>query len=141
MYNRLAISLLLILLSGIFLGQAALAKRAQSSGPERFVGTWAGTWEGAGSGKIEMALAKAEAGKLSGQVTVTTDNGDYTAKFTSLSIEANKLTAKYDFPLSDGSEVVLTATFDERTLKGTWSLRAKGQDAEQAGGPWTAAKK
>ena len=141
MYNRLAISSLLILLSGVFLGQVALAKRVQSSGPERFVGTWAGTWEGGGSGKIEMALAKAEAGKLSGQVTVTTDTGDYTAKFKSLSFDANQMTAKYDFPLSEGSEVVLTATFDERTLKGTWSLRAKGQEGEQAGGPWTAAKK
>ncbi len=76
MYHRFAISWLWILLSGFFLGQAALA--VQSSGPERFIGTWAGTWEGAGSGKIEMALAKDEAGKLSGQVTITTENGDYT---------------------------------------------------------------
>ncbi len=73
MYNRLAISSLLILLGGVFLGQAALAKRVQSWGPERFVGTWAGTWEGAGStGKIEMTLAKDEAGKLSGQTSTTT---------------------------------------------------------------------
>ena len=142
MYNRLAISSLLILLSGVFLGQAALAKRVQSSGPERFVGTWAGTWEGAGStGKIEMTLAKDEAGKLSGQVTSTTDNGDYTAKFRSLSFDASKMTAKYDFPLADQTEVVLTATFDERMLKGTWSLRIKGQEGEQVGGPWTAVKK
>jgi hypothetical protein len=88
----------LIFLSGVFLGQVALAKRAQSSSPDRFVGTWAGTWDGAGTGKIEMALAKDEAGKLSGQVAATTDNGDYTAKFKALSIEANKMTAKYDFP-------------------------------------------
>lgn len=142
MSNRLAIASLMILLSGVFLGQAALAKRAQSSGPERFVGTWAGTWDGAGStGKIEITLAKDDAGKLSGQVTSTTDNGDYKAKFQTLSFDANKMTAKYDFPLAEGTEVVLTATFDERQLKGTWSLRAKGQDGEQVGGAWTAAKK
>ena len=141
MSNRLVISSLLILLSIGFLGQAALAKRVQSSGPERFVGTWAGTWDGAGSGKIEVTLAKDDAGKLLGQVTVTTDNGDYKSKFTSLSFEANKMTAQYDFPLAEGTEVVLTATFDDRTLKGTWSLRAKGQDGEQVGGSWTAAKK
>ena len=139
MHNRLAISSLLILLGSIFLGQAAPPQEHKEAGPERYVGTWAGTWEGDGSGKIEMRLAKDDAGKLSGQVTVTTDNGDYT-EFEVLSFETNKMTAKYDFPLNEGSEVVLTATFDDRTLKGTWSLHVKGQEGEQAGGPWTAKK-
>ena len=44
------------------------------------------------------------------------------------------MTAKYDFPLSDGIKAVLTATFDDRMLKDTWSLRAKRQEAEQIGG-------
>ena len=51
------------------------------------------------------------------------------------------MTAKYDFPLDPSAEVVMTATFDGGTAKGTWSLRAKGQADEIASGGLAVTKK
>jgi len=141
MRKRLSISLLLAALCAAYICPAGRSAGAQSSGDDRFVGTWAGTYDGAGSGKIEMTITKGDGGKLAGKVAATTDGGDYTAQFKSLSFDANKMAAKYDFPLDEQAEIVLTATFEATTLKGTWSLRPKGQDSEVAGGSWTATKK
>jgi RNA polymerase primary sigma factor len=55
--------------------------------------------------------------------------------------EGAKMSAKYDFPLDPSAEVVLTATFEGSTAKGTWSLRAKGQTDEMAGGGIAISKK
>ena len=35
----------------------------------------------------------------------------------------------------------MAATFEDRSAKGTWSLRPKGQDGEIAGGTWAVEKK
>ena len=51
------------------------------------------------------------------------------------------MTAKYDFPLDPSSEIAVTGNFEDRAAKGTWSMHAKGQDAEVAGGTWTVARK
>ncbi len=51
------------------------------------------------------------------------------------------MTAKYDFPPNDQAEVVLVATFDGNTAKGTWSLRGKADGAEVVAGTWTVSKK
>jgi len=110
-------------------------------GADRFIGTWAGKWEGGGStGKIEVSISK-DSDKLAGKVTAGTDNGDYNAAFKSLSFDDNKMTAVYDMPGMDGIEVTLVSTFDGNTTKGTWSAHEKGQTTELIGGPWTATKK
>src|SRR5262249_2454972 len=101
--------------------------RAQS-GVEKFAGTWAGTWDGMGSGEFELTLDKATDGTPVGRVAVTTEGGNYTADLKNVAFDGSKMTAKYDFPLDAGSEVILAATFDNRSAKGTWSLRPKGQD-------------
>ena len=113
--------------------------RAQPGGD--FAGTWAGTWDGAGSGQFELVLEKNKEGAPAGRVAVTTDNGNYSAELKSIAFDGGKMTAKYDFPLDAGSEVIVAATFEGPSAKGTWSLRPKGQETEVAGGTWTVKKK
>jgi hypothetical protein len=114
--------------------------RAQS-GVEKFLGTWAGTWDGMGAGEFELTLDKAKDGAPVGRVAVTTEGGNYTADLKNVAFDGSKMTAKYDFPLDTSAEVVIAATFDNRSAKGTWSLRPKGQDGEVAGGSWAVNKK
>jgi hypothetical protein len=113
----------------------------QSPSGEQFAGTWSGTWDGAGSGDFVLTLEKGTAGAVTGKVDVVTDAGNYTAELKSLTFEGQKMSARYDFPLDSGSEIVVTATFDVSTAKGSWSLRPKGQSAESAGGTWTVTRK
>jgi hypothetical protein len=120
---------------------AAHVRAAQAAAGEKYAGTWAGAWDGAGSGQFELTLEKSKEGPVTGRVAVTTDGGNYNADLTSVSFDGGKMTAKYDFPLDPSSEVTVAATFEDRTAKGTWSLRPKGQDAEIAGGTWTVTRK
>jgi hypothetical protein len=77
----------------------------QKAAGDRFVGTWAGKWEGGGSsGNIEVAISK-DSEKLVGKVSANTDNGDYNAAFKSLSFDGNKMTAVYDLPSMDNVEI------------------------------------
>lgn len=120
-----------------------VAQRAPegSSNGEEFVGVWSGSWEGSGSsGGFELTLEKNKDGPLTGKVSVTGEP-TYKAAFKALSFDGKKMTAKYDFPPSDLAEVVLTATFDGNTAKGTWSLRAKADGTEAVAGTWTVSKK
>jgi hypothetical protein len=129
----------------VFLGVSARAgsELRQSTSGEQYVGTYSGTWDGAGTGNFELTLEKVKEGGVAGKVAVTTDGGNYTANLKALSFEDNKMNAKYDFPLdpSASSEVVLAATIDGNVVKGTWSLRPKGQETEAAKGTWTVTKK
>jgi uncharacterized cupin superfamily protein len=113
----------------------------KKSDAEAYVGTWTGTWDGAGSGKFDVIFEKGEGAAVTGRVEVTTDNGDYKAKFKSLAFDKNKMTASYDFPLDERAEVAVTATFEAAAAKGTWALRAKGEDGELAAGTWTVTRK
>ena len=122
-------------------GAPARAQSGPRSGVDKYVGTWAGTWDGAGSGDFELTLDKTNDGGPVGRVAVTTDGGNYTADLKAVAFDGNKMTAKYDFPLDTGSEVIIAATFDNGSAKGTWSLRPKGQEAELAAGSWTVTKK
>jgi hypothetical protein len=88
-----------------------------------------------------MMLDKSKDGGLTGKVNVTTEGGNYSADFKTVSFEGSKMTAKYDFPLDPSAEVVMTATFDGNTAKGTWSLRPKGQADELASGGIAVTKK
>ena len=111
-----------------------------SAAGEQFVGTWAGTWDGAGSGGIELTLEKGKGGAVIGKVSVTGEP-TYQAAFKTLSFDDKKMTAKYDFPPDERSDVTLAASFDGNTAAGTWTLREKANDAEVFSGTWTATKK
>jgi hypothetical protein len=120
---------------------AAGTSARQMTKADDHVGSWAGTWDGAGSGDFELTIDKTREGKATGRVAVTTEGGNYTADLTAIAFNGTKMTGKYDFPLDAGSEVILAATFEGTAAKGTWSLRPKGQETEVAGGTWTVKKK
>jgi len=113
----------------------------QSAPVDKMLGTWSGTWDGSGSGNFELTLDKTTDGKPVGRVAVTTDGGNYNADLQAIAIEGSKLSAKYEFPLDTGAEVVIGVTFEAATAKGTWSLRPKGQTAEVAAGTFEVARK
>jgi hypothetical protein len=113
---------------------AALLAQAETTG------TWAGTWDGAGSGNFELTLDKKD-GAPAGRVAVTTDGGNYTADLKGIAFAGSKMTATYDFPLDTSAEVAIATTFEAKDAKGTWSLRPKGQDAEIAGGTFALSRK
>jgi hypothetical protein len=123
------------------LGASSHNEARQSSNAGQYAGTWAGTWDGAGAGAFELTLDKGTDGGLTGRVAVTTDGGNYTADLKGVVVDGKKITASYDFPLDPSSEVAMTGAFEDGAAKGTWSLHAKGQDAEVAGGTWTVTKK
>ena len=112
----------------------------QSSG-EKYLGTWAGTWDGAGSGDFELTIDQAKDGPLSGRVAVTTDGGNYNANLKTITFDGPKMIAKYDFPLDANAEIVMNATFEGNSAKGTWAMRPKGQDADVAAGTFSVNKK
>jgi len=126
---------------GVCSGAGGAAR--QSTNGEQYAGTYSGTWDGSGTGNFELTLEKLKDGGIKGKVAVTTDGGNYTADFKTLSFDDKKMNAKYDFPLDPGasSEVVLVATIEGSIVKGTWSLRPKGQEGEVAKGTWTVTKK
>jgi hypothetical protein len=123
----------------VVLSIGALAA-GQSSG-EKYLGTWAGTWDGAGSGDFELTIDKAKDGPLSGRVAVTTDGGNYDANLKTITFDGSKMTAKYDFPLDPSAEIVVNATFGDKSAKGTWAMRPKGQEADMAAGTFSVNKK
>jgi hypothetical protein len=119
---------------------AVTAASTEQSGGD-YAGQWTGTWDGSGSGNFELTLEKAKDGGTAGKVAVTTEQGNYTADLKSVSFNANKMTATYDFPLDPSAEVALAATFEAAKAAGTWSLRPKGGGAELVGGSFTVSKK
>ena len=139
MIRRICISVALLLLTaGICTGAA---QRGAESAPSELTGVWTGTWEdgGAGSGGFELTLEKAKDGALGGRVSVTGEP-TYKATLKTVSIEGKALSATYDFPPDESLEIVLKATIDGGTAKGTWSARQKGGDV-LASGTWTVSKK
>ena len=131
----------LLLLVSCWIGSGVLGEARQASSAEQYAGTWSGAWDGSGAGQFELTLDKRKDSPVTGRVAVTSDGGNYTADLKSLAFEGAKMTAKYDFPLDGSSEVIVAATFEGSTAKGTWSLRAKGQADEVAGGTWTVTRK
>jgi hypothetical protein len=111
-----------------------------SSSGEQFLGTWTGTWDGAGSGGFELTLEKGKDGAVGGRVSVTGEPM-YKAAFKALSFDGRKMTAKYDFPPDEGGEVVLDGSFEANTATGTWLLREKANGNEVARGGWTVTRK
>jgi hypothetical protein len=131
--------LLFVMCCALGVGSASAARQSPSA--DRYMGTWTGTWDGSGTGAFELTLEKSGSGAPAGRVAVKTDGGDYTADLRAVAFDGPKMTAKYDFPLDPSAEVTVAASFDDRSAKGTWSLRPKGQDSEIAGGTWTVTRK
>jgi hypothetical protein len=132
-----------ICLALVVLGVAGADARQRDAGagsPGELFGTWTGTWDGAGSGGFELTLEKGADGAATGRVSVTGEP-TYKATLKTLSLDGGKLAATYDFPPDDAIEVVLTATFDGNTAKGTWTARQKAGGSEVATGTWTVSRK
>ena len=118
---------------------AALVAMVQGAPGAAYVGTWNGTWDGAGTGGFELTIEK-QNDALSCRVAVTGEPA-YKATCKSLSFDGGKMTAKYDFPPDERAEVTLEAAFEEKTAKGTWALREKGTGNEVAAGGWAVTRK
>ena len=86
----------------------------QASGGEQYAGIWTGTYDGTGTGTSDLK---------------------------SVMFDGTKMTATYDFPPDMSAEIVMTATFESASAKGTWSLRPKGQPDELASGGIAVTKK
>jgi hypothetical protein len=129
-----------ILLASI--GAALQFGAVSAADGDQYVGTWKGTWEGAGAGgRFDLTFVRGGDGKLSASVSVGTDMGDYNAKFSTVSLAAQKLTGAYDYPPDPQGEVTITGSFDPKNATGTWSLAAKGQPGGQAiAGTWKVSK-
>ena len=124
---------------GALCSAAQRGSEGASSG-EPFVGTWTGTWEGAGStGSFELTFEKGKDGPVTGKVSVT--QPDYKATFKTLSFDGKKMTATYEFPPDPSADVSLAGVFDGETGKGTWSIREKSTQNEALTGTWTVARK
>jgi hypothetical protein len=135
--NRCVVWLWLIIFGAIC---SAAQRGTQGSASEQFLGTWSGTWDGAGTGGFELTLEKGKDDTVNGRVSVTGEP-TYRATFKALSFDGKKMSATYDFPPDAGGEVVLAASFDGNTATGTWSLRDKASGNEVAQGGWTVTRK
>lgn len=137
--RKLAVVALLLFTSACAVLQFGFASAADG---DQYVGTWKGTWEGAGAGgRFDLSFVRGGDGKLSASVSVGTDMGDYNAKFSTLSLTAAKLAGAYDYPPDPQGEVTITGSFDPKNATGTWSLGAKGQAGGQAiAGTWKVSK-
>ena len=118
----------------------ALARAAQEPA-EKYFGTWSGTWDaGDRSGGFDLTLEKGKGSAVGGSVSVTGDP-TYKAALKTVTFDGPKMNATYDFPPDESAEVVLAATFDDKSAKGTWSLRVKASGNEVASGTWAIARK
>lgn len=115
---------------------------ASAADGDQYVGTWKGMWEGAGAGgRFDLSFAKDSDGKLAASVSVGTDSGDYSAKFSTVTVTGDKLDGAYDYPPDPQGEVIITGSFDAKNATGTWSLGAKGKPGGQAiAGSWKVTK-
>lgn len=125
----------------LVLGVAAQNAPDAKSAGDQYVGTWSGRWESSGSGGgFDLTIEKEPDNVLAGRVSVTGEP-TYKATLKKLSFDGNKMAGAYDFTPDEQAEVILAATFEKDTAKGTWSLRSKADGTEVASGTWNVAKK
>ena len=131
----------IVVLSLLVVTVAAIGAQqpGESGASNDVLGTWSGTWDGAGSGGFELTLEKGDDGKLKGNVSVTGEP-TYKAILRTVSLDGNKMSAEYDFTPDPQLEVILKTTFDGKKASGTWSARQKG-GTELATGNLSLAKK
>jgi len=131
-----------VMVVALTLISAAALPSAQETGASKdpVVGNWAGTYDGAGTGKSTMSIARDAAKKLGGTLQVVPDDGGgYTATFTSIGVDGNAVFMTYDSPVT-GGQVQLEGTLDGTTLKGTWKAIEPGSTNVVAGGHFTSSK-
>jgi hypothetical protein len=88
-----------------------------------------------------MTITKGADGKLTGSLTAHPTEGDgYTTKFKSVDVTGDKLTVKLADP-DDEVEITIQGALDPAAMKGSYSVRSKGQGEEVDGGTWEAKKK
>jgi hypothetical protein len=137
--QKFAVVALVILVSVWAAVQFGVASAADG---DRYVGTWKGTWEGAGAGgRFDLTVVRGGDGKLAASVSVGTDMGDYNAKFSTVTLTGEKFAGAYDYPPDPQGEVTISGSFDPKAAAGTWSLQPKGQPGGQAiAGTWKVSK-
>lgn len=106
---------------------------------DQFAGAWSGTWEGGGAGGT-LAL-NISADVTGGDVAVGQDAGDYTSKFSSVTIEGNRMTARYPYTPDPQADIVLTGTFEGGAASGDWNMVEKGGSTAFTTGTWKVARK
>ena len=132
---------LLALLVMATICSAAQPPQSQPAASDPLVGTWSGTWDGAGSsGGFDLTLERQKDAPLTGKVSVTGEP-TYKATLKKLAFEGKKMTGAYDFTPDPAAEVILAASLEGNTLSGTWSLREKASGNEVASGNWKVTKK
>lgn len=132
MHRKLSVALVLLL------AVVAIAATTTGQSADKFGGTWAGTYDGDASGKLEITITPAAEGKYTGQLVSTSSEGEaYTLPLKSATVEGGKMVSKYDWP--QGGEVTMEGTFAEKTAAGKWMVGAEGNAA--ASGTWKADKK
>jgi hypothetical protein len=124
----------------VILGFAFLTMAVQAAKDVDAVGSWTGTWEGGGAGGSFKLTFTKTGDALSGNVDVGQDTGDYSAPFTSASLEGGKLKARYDYPPEPQAEIVLEGAFEGATGTGTWTMVQKGGTDAFASGTWSVKK-
>ena len=112
---------------------AAAGQGGDTPRAEQFVGTWTGTWDGAGSGGFELILEKSKDTPLTGRVSVTGDP-TYKATFKTVSFDGAKMTGKYDFPPDERAEVEIVLTFEAKAATGSWRVLEKATTSQVATG-------
>lgn len=133
--------LALLCMLALFTLAPSAQRGGESTDAGQFIGVWSGTWDGAGSGGgFELTLERGKDDALAARVSVTGEP-TYKATLKTVSFDGKKMSGKYDFPPDESGEVILTATFEEKTATGTWSLREKATSNEVASGNWKVSKK
>jgi hypothetical protein len=108
---------------------------------KKLVGDWAGSWSGGGSGSFVMTITKDATGKLSGNITPKSENGDsWTAPFESVTLADGKVILKVPDPGGE-VDIIIEATVDESILRGEYSLRTKVDGSQRERGTIKANKK
>ena len=115
---------------------AAVQTGDKPSSGEEFLGTWIGTWDGAGTGGFELTLEQTKDGALGGRVSVTGEPA-YRSVLKTVEFAGKKMNAKYDFTPDERGEVVLdlTAAIARRNVRVTHlvtELDAAGQPVIEA---------
>ncbi len=138
MRKTLAGMVLVLLVTATVSAQSAPDAKAAK---DQYVGAWSGRWDGSGSGGgFDLTIEKGQDNALAGRVSVTGEP-TYKATLKKLLFEGTKMTGAYDFTPDEAGEVILAATFEGNTAKGTWSLRSKADGTEAATGTWSVTKK
>ena len=141
MRKQFLYSLLVVVMVACFSYARQVEGKKTSSDSAAVVGTWSGSWQGGSTGKFEMTISKGADGKLTGSLTAHPADGDgYTAGFKSVDVSGGKLIVKLSDP-DDEVEITIQGALDPAAMKGSYSVRSKGQGEEVDGGTWEAKKK